>query len=145
MRLRDTFLTLLVVLAVALIAGQIEPLQNPESVFNQQLNRLLPWTIGLTVLGFALFMGLVIYFSLRAGGAFEEERSFREVKQAGRSGAWRYDPAWQRFFALAAGGLLLVCGMFSLFIVIGPPFVKLLMVGALLYAVARTAWGFWAE
>ncbi len=41
------------------------------------------------------------------------------------------------------GAPFAVYGMFGYFIVIGAPTVKLLCAGALVYATARTAWGFW--
>lgn len=139
--------TILITFAIAIIAeiaGQIEPLANPESFLNRQLNRLLPWTIGMIVLSFMLFMGMVIFLLIHAGGRhFERERSFRQIKNALRSGAWRRDPAWRRFLAMMAGALLMACGLLSFFIVVGPPEAKLVVSAALLYATARTAWGFW--
>ncbi|HLO34324.1 MAG TPA: hypothetical protein VK249_34585 [Anaerolineales bacterium] len=38
---------------------------------------------------------------------------------------------------------LLAFGMFGFFFVIGPPLVKLMCGGALLYAPVRTIWAFW--
>jgi glucose dehydrogenase len=42
-----------------------------------------------------------------------------------------------------AGVLLLAIGGFGYFIVTAPPAVKLMCAAALLYALARAAWGFW--
>jgi hypothetical protein len=69
--------------------------------------------------------------------------SFREVKTAFRSGAWIGDSAWRPICFGVIGALLALTGMFGYFFVIGPPTVKVIVGGALAYALARTAWGFW--
>jgi hypothetical protein len=38
---------------------------------------------------------------------------------------------------------MFACGMFSVFFLLGPPSVKLLMGGALLYMLVRLTWAFW--
>jgi hypothetical protein len=77
-----------------------------------------------------------------AGAGFSDEASFREVKEAWRRRAWRDEPRWRRFALMALGGLLTTLGLFGLPFVLGPPFIKLLVGGAVLYAAARTAIGF---
>ena len=80
-----------------------------------------------------------------AGGIATPEgvASFREVKDAFRSGAWLYNPAMRVFCVGVIGLLLLVLGGFGYFVVIGPPAVKVMCGGVAVYAFGRTAWGFW--
>ena len=80
-----------------------------------------------------------------AGGIATPEgvASFREVKDAFRSGAWLYDPAMRVFCVGVAGLMLLVLGGLGYFVVIGPPAVKLICGGAVVYVFGRMAWGFW--
>ncbi|MCC7353492.1 MAG: ABC transporter ATP-binding protein [Anaerolineae bacterium] len=84
------------------------------------------------------------YDEVKSGSSrsFSGEASFSAVKEAWRLRAWRYDRSWRIFFVMMAGALLMVVGLFGFFVVIGPPLVKLLCGGALLYALGRTAWGF---
>ena len=77
------------------------------------------------------------------GREFHTEISFREIKEAWRSGEWREEPNWLPIFLGMLAVTLIAFGMFGFFIVIGPPLVKLLCAGALLYATVRTAWAFW--
>ena len=49
----------------------------------------------------------------------------------------------RRKYFITAGGLLLILGGFSVFMVLmKPPSVKLLMAGTVVYAIVRTAIGF---
>lgn len=64
------------------------------------------------------------------------------IKAAWRSGEWRRDTHWRRLFVTAAGATLLFFGLFGFILVVGPMPVKLLVSGAIGYAVARTVWGF---
>ena len=68
--------------------------------------------------------------------------SFAGVKDAWRTGEWRRDSHWRRFYIIAAGATMLGFGLFGVFIVIGSMFVKLLVFGALAYATVRTVQGF---
>jgi len=77
------------------------------------------------------------------GREFRTEMSFREFKEAWRSGEWRYERGWLPVFLGLLAVTLIAFGMFGFFIVIGPPLVKLLCGGALLYATVRTVWAFW--
>jgi len=52
-------------------------------------------------------------------------------------------PRWRRFFLMLLGGFLVLFGILGLFIVIGPPWIKLISIIAILYATLRTAWAFW--
>ena len=80
-----------------------------------------------------------------AGGIATPEgfASFREVKDAFRSGAWLYNPAMRVFCVGVVGLLFLVLGSLGYFVVTGPPAVKVMCGGAALYAFGRTAWEFW--
>lgn len=82
------------------------------------------------------------FSGIAAGREYRAEASFREIKAAVRSGEWRRDPGWWPLLAGLAAIILIVYGMFGYFIVTGPALVKVLCGGALLYATARSAWGF---
>jgi hypothetical protein len=73
----------------------------------------------------------------------EGSASFHAVKDAFRTGAWLHDPFMRVFCFGTVGLLLLTLGGFGYFVVTAPPTAKLICAGALLYAFARTAWGFW--
>ena len=82
-------------------------------------------------------------FGRATGREFYLQVTFREIKDAVRSGAWVHQG---RMWAILIGILalaLIAYGMFGYFFVIGPPLVKLLCAGALVYATLRTLWGFW--
>ena len=80
-----------------------------------------------------------------AGGLAQGSESFRfqELKAAWRTGAVWHDPVWRRRLVTTVGALMLVMGLFGLFVVIGPPWLKVLMSSALFYALARLTWGIW--
>lgn len=80
---------------------------------------------------------------LTGGRKAHEEWSFREMKEAWRTGTWRTDKLWRRRFVAFAGGLMTVFGAFGSGFVVGPPAVILLVGGALLYAAVRLVWAFW--
>ena len=77
------------------------------------------------------------------GREFRTEMSFREFKEAWRSGEWRYERNWLPVFIGLLAVIFIAFGMFGFFFVIGPPVIKLLCGGALMYATVRTAWAFW--
>lgn len=72
----------------------------------------------------------------------EDKASFSEMKEAWKRRAWRSEPRWRRLFVMAAGGTMMFFGLFGLAVVVGPPAVKVLFGGAIVYAVARTVAGF---
>jgi hypothetical protein len=76
-------------------------------------------------------------------GGFHDEAPFWEVKRAFQRGVWWSEPRWRRFSLMGLGAILLTFGLFGFIFFISPPGVKLLMAGALVYAAARTAWGFY--
>jgi hypothetical protein len=78
-----------------------------------------------------------------AGRQGSEQFSFRELKQAWKSGAvWR-EAIWKRRFITSIGALMLTIGLFGSFVVMGPPWIKVLMGSLLLYALSRITWGLW--
>ncbi len=78
-----------------------------------------------------------------AGRQAYEEFSFHEMKEALRTGAWLRSSEWRRRFFTTAGALMMFLGIFGMIFVLGPTWIKLFVGGAVLYALARTAWGFW--
>jgi hypothetical protein len=171
-----TLLFLLALLAVAVIAEYIAPLQDMDAYLwahPATARGLRILTIGLIVLGGVLMIGTQFvvrvgderplsedevqqemqeaageersFYRFRGrsvGSGFSDQASFHEVKEAWRQGAW-FVPRWRRFFLMMLGGFLVLFGIFGLFIVIGPPWIKLISIVALLYVMLRTAWGFW--
>ena len=81
-------------------------------------------------------------FSRTIGGEFSGEASFANTKEAWRRSSWRYDRRWRLLFVMMLGAICLFFGMFGLFIVVGSPGVKFLMISIILYAVVRTIWSF---
>jgi hypothetical protein len=69
------------------------------------------------------------------------EATFAGMKEAFRSGEWRRDPQWRRLFVITFGAALLFYGLFGLFVVVGPPLVKVLMTGAMIYVTGMIAYG----
>lgn len=74
-----------------------------------------------------------------AGAQAHDEFSLHAMKEAWRTGAWWRHAQWRRRFVTTAGGLLLLCGVLSVVIVLAPAGLKLLIGGALLYALGRLA------
>jgi len=71
------------------------------------------------------------------------DASFREIKDAFRTGTWLRNPAMRVFCFGTIGLLLLVLGGFGYFVVTALPAAKLICVGALFYVFWRSAWGLW--
>ena len=83
------------------------------------------------------------FSGLAAGRSFEVDMSIRGIKDGLRSGAgWRNLSWWLVLLGLI-GLSLAVYGMFGYFFVVGPPLVKLVLGGGLIYFTLRTAWSFW--
>jgi hypothetical protein len=73
-------------------------------------------------------------------GGVSGEASVGSIKQAWRLRSWRYHRRWLLLFVMMLGAVLLFFGLFGFIFVIGSPGIKLLMGGALLYAVAMVVW-----
>jgi hypothetical protein len=78
----------------------------------------------------------------RLSRSIEMEATTEEVRAAWRRRSWQSSQRWRTFFLMMLGGGLVAVGVTSLFILIGPPFIKVLMVGLAAYAVVRIAWEF---
>ena len=74
--------------------------------------------------------------------SIEMEASFEQVREAWRRRSWRYSRRWRIFFLMLIGGVLLGAGVALLFILIGPPFIKLLAAGLAGYVAVRVLWEF---
>jgi hypothetical protein len=72
------------------------------------------------------------------GASFQDEFSVKEAKQAWKQRAWRISVRWRANFIVMAGVLLFTTGLCAFFVVVGTNGVKLLVGGALLYAMVRT-------
>lgn len=78
-----------------------------------------------------------------AGREFRRGATFRQVKEAWHTGAWRRDSSWWPIFVGLLATPLIVFGMFGFFVIVGPPLAKVLCAAAVIYAAVRTTWGFW--
>ncbi|MEK6617231.1 MAG: hypothetical protein AABY90_00895 [Nitrospirota bacterium] len=72
-----------------------------------------------------------------------ESFKLNDLKAAWRTRAVWHDPVWRRRLITTVGALMLMVGLVGFFVVIGPPWIKVLMGGALLYVSVRLTWGFW--
>lgn len=71
-----------------------------------------------------------------------DQFTFREMKQAWQNGAWRRETIWRRRYITAFGALLLTIGIFGVAFTLGPPPIKAIVGGALLYAAVMLMRGF---
>ena len=136
---------MLAVVFVAMVLGEmLTPLKRLDEQMGRHRGVLVGATAGAATLGFVFFMGGILYrLMLSDRTEFHDAASFREVKAAWRQRAWRASSRWRGFFVIGGGAMLMGLGLFAVFFVIGPPFVKLLVGAAVVYATVRTAWGFW--
>jgi len=78
-----------------------------------------------------------------AGRGASESFGLRDLKSAWRTGAVRRNPEWRRRSLTVVGALLLMTGACLVPVAVGPAWVKVLVGGALAYALGRTASSFW--
>ena len=84
------------------------------------------------------------YFRGKAvGQQVESSNSFRDIKVALRSGAWRRDTAWRRFLLIICGALLWLYGGFGIAFVLGPAAIKLIVGATVCYVSIRFGWSIW--
>lgn len=171
------FAVMLGLVFVAMVVAEAVPaMKDLERFMVRHQVPLLAVTIGMTVVGFVLFMGSILYrifggagepmshtevedlersvrmdarpvfarvskyrFRGRStGSSFSEQFTVREAKDAWKQRGWRTSPRWRSNFVVMTGVMLLTIGLFGIFIVIGPNFIKLLCGTALVYAAVRT-------
>lgn len=65
-----------------------------------------------------------------ASVGFSDQTSIGELKGAWRRGAWHSNPRWLRFFLMMLGAMCVMFGLFGLFIVVGPAWIKLICIAA---------------
>jgi hypothetical protein len=91
--------------------------------------------LGVTAfVGFALMMGGIFW-----GGPADIQTDLASIKAAWRSGQFREDPIWMRVTVVAGGAALMGIGLFGVWIVLGPPIIKLLCAAAIVYPAVRFA------
>lgn len=60
------------------------------------------------------------------------------------AGTWWADPAMRRKYIITADGTLCILGFFPVLVVaVDPVSIKVILGGALLYALVRLTWAFW--
>lgn len=69
--------------------------------------------------------------------AVEMEAGPEQVREAWRRRSWRYSPRWRAFLLMLLGAVLLATGITALFVLIGPAFLKLLIVALFAYTAVR--------
>jgi hypothetical protein len=103
------------------LARSIRDTRAAPYVWRRSTYRIYGWTAG------------------RAGGG---EGSFRELKEAIRTGAWLREPGWRLFFLLVISGLVWMVGILAVSFVLAPATVRLIIAAAVAYATARTVWAY---
>jgi hypothetical protein len=76
-----------------------------------------------------------------AGGSFDIQVSFREIKAAWRSEMWFADPWWRFVFYMLTAGIVMIVGIFGVVFVLAPAGIKFLVGGAVLYALVQMVRG----
>jgi hypothetical protein len=130
---------------IAAVLGE-QPVTKDLARLIERHQMLLSVVVGsATFIGFMTFMGGVLYRIFGGDGApggrsgsFSEQFSVREAREAWKRGAWRTSHRWRSNFLSMAGAFLFAFGLFGIFVVVGPPFIKVLCGSALLYAALRT-------
>lgn len=88
----------------------------------------------------AVARGWRVRLPKRAWGAgFSDEISIAQFKEGWRLQLWRDDARWRGLFLMAFGALGMLLGAFGLVVVLAAPGLKLLVGGALLYALVQVA------
>lgn len=120
----------LVVYVTVRLLDAAETLQPLAAFFEEHRAAGLRITVPATVLGFALFMGGILHLLLTSGPS--ETFTLGQLKRAVRDGGWLRRPLWRRRGVIVAGVALLTFGLFGIFVVVGPPGVKLFVIAGLL-------------
>lgn len=157
----DYVLSLAVVFAAIFLGEWLPFMRRVDAAIAASRHVYLTAAITLLVVGWGGFFAAIIYGVVAgmpsrrlgqpvpedaaeqaAGGAFDVEVSFREIKEAWRQQRWRTNRVWRFTFFMMATAAVAVIGMFGLFFVLGPSGIRLIIVAAFLYATAMTVYGF---
>ena len=122
--------------AIAMVLAQGMPMSRRE--IDEMDRRILEWSMGPASARASVYRN----FGLVVGKQMEDSGSFAGIKKAWTARAWEFSPRWRRMFLMMLATALLFCGLFGSLFVIAPAGVQLLLGGAFVYAVARTAAGF---
>lgn len=71
------------------------------------------------------------------------EWTFQEMKTAWRAGTWWRDPDMRAKYLITLAGSTAILGLFAIGVVISPRSVKLILAGAMCYALARGMRAYW--
>ena len=164
---------------VAIVLAELPQVRAASQLLDHHRGPLLAAAMGVTAIGFAVFMGGILSMLMTSGtpmthdeieGAISQrqwigqsatwrfaahrvfgaaagrqgsyEASFAGVKDAWRTGEWRRDAQWRRFFLTSIGALMLFYGLFSVVLIVAPTHIKALAAAVVVYATAMTARGF---
>jgi hypothetical protein len=72
--------------------------------------------------------------------SFEMVVSTEQLREGWRRRSWRYSRKWRVFFLMLIGACLLGAGIAALFILVGPPFIKVLAAGLFALVAVRILW-----
>lgn len=70
------------------------------------------------------------------------EATTEQVREAWRRRSWRYSRSWRVFFLMMLGAILVAAGGTGLLVLIGTPFIRVLVAGLAGYAAVRILWEF---
>lgn len=126
----------IVYLAVRVV-DEAESLRPLAAFFEDHRSAGLRLTVSAIVAGYALFMGGILHLVLTSGRS--ESFTLRQMTSALRSGRWLRSAVWRRRMVITTGVALLTFGLFGLFVVVGPPGVKLFLVSCFLYGAGAAA------
>jgi len=168
-----TFLLIVLIFVLAVIAEQITPLRQLTDYFKQNPQPYKAITIGASAIGWILVAGVIAYVVWTQGKPMTDDEALKFMEDSAspptiqhrfmgkvKGSEFRTEvtfkeikEAWQsgnwnnsEWLPILLGLLAMIFiafGMFGFFFVIGAPIVKLVCSGALFYAVIRTAWAFW--
>ncbi|MFN0170834.1 MAG: DUF3592 domain-containing protein [Bryobacteraceae bacterium] len=133
-RIRD-WLTMAGILLVAIAIGETPLVKAIERSVNPHQAVWLTLTITAAGLGLVVFMGSLLLMLFRERTS-QDQFTLDAMVEAWRTGRWR-EAVWLRRFVTVAGALTMALGLLAIFFVIGPGFIKVLVVGAVLYAIVR--------
>lgn len=166
MRVKEWVVSFAIIGAFMALAYVLEaPLRPLTDLISRHEQSLLVLTGVKAAIGFLLFMGAFLYAlarprafdTIQSSSALQVERrtdtqsrfsrsadmqftvSGAEIRQALLSGDWKRVPGWRLVFTIAAGAIIMSAGLIGIFIVVGPLFVKLMMLAAAVYALVLLA------